>query len=133
MLTIVGLLVVLSTKLHYTLDVAIAVYLNLRIWDIYHLYARTVSLRGPSDDILHRTLLWFEAEHVINIERRVYSVQVRHDAPDWFKEHKAQKCSTPSARASDETSGEEEEEDRRPDASTEQHKRTKPQASETCL
>ena len=42
LLTTVGLVVVLSTKLHYTLDVAIAIYLNLRIWDAYHTYVTFV-------------------------------------------------------------------------------------------
>ena len=71
-LTSLGLLMVLFTKMHYTLDIAIAVYLNLRIWDAYHINARTVSLRSRTGDLLQRAFLWFEDEGVIGLEHQVY-------------------------------------------------------------
>lgn len=72
-LTSVGLLVVLSTKFHYTLDIAIAIFLNLRIWDSYHMFTRTLVLRGNTiDDPLARLMHWFESEEIIGLEHRVY-------------------------------------------------------------
>ena len=65
--TSVGLLVVLATRFHYTLDIAIAVFVNLLLWDTYHTFIRNVALRR-SRDWLARLLRWFEDKEIIELE-----------------------------------------------------------------
>jgi len=74
-LTGLGVLAIVSTKLHYTLDVSLAVFLSVRVWAFYHTVVDAQNLRddhnsnsGPFISIIK----WLEAEEVITIDDRAY-------------------------------------------------------------
>ena len=74
-MTVLGLTSVLATGFHYTLDVAIAIFLVLRIWDTYHLHTRTLALRemkSLQQQLPMKVLLWFESTEIVRVERSVF-------------------------------------------------------------
>jgi shingomyelin synthase len=62
-----GLLSIIATRLHYTLDVVIAIYLSYRVWKDYHTVIRVMWLKKQNF-----ILRWLEAEEIINIEMRMH-------------------------------------------------------------
>eukprot|EP00906_Rhabdomonas_costata_P000277 RCo000372 len=65
MFTIVGCLAVVATRLHYTLDVSLAVFLTVMTWKVYHVLATTdASQRIP-------VLRWLEAREVRRVDSTV--------------------------------------------------------------
>jgi hypothetical protein len=66
-LSLCGLLAIVSTRLHYTLDVSVAVYLNYRMWKDYHTMVRVVWLKKKN--WLFR---WLEAEEIITLEMKMH-------------------------------------------------------------
>jgi hypothetical protein len=65
--TAVGVTVILSTRLHYTLDVALAVYLTHTVFEYYHTVARMLPLRRG-----YPVVRWLEHDDVQATERRAY-------------------------------------------------------------
>ena len=43
LITVLGVLSIISTRLHYTLDVSIAVYITLSTWTNYHTLVRAIN------------------------------------------------------------------------------------------
>ena len=64
----VAVAVILSTRLHYTLDVLLAVYLTHYVFEAYHTWARLLVLREGS-----WVIRWLEADEVRGLELMVYA------------------------------------------------------------
>ena len=60
-----GLVAIIATRLHYTLDVLIAAYLTERSWSYYHRLAFGREIMGP-------TIGWLEAEEVNTVDDGAY-------------------------------------------------------------
>lgn len=67
----VGALLIIATRLHYTLDVAIAVYLNVRTFRWYHDVATSKKLKARKSIFLlyqGSIMTWLEAEEILSVE-----------------------------------------------------------------
>ena len=64
-----GSLLIIGTRLHYTLDVLIAQFTTYSVFTHYHTFLRYKRLRGKGMFIVR----WFEAEEIIRIEAWAYS------------------------------------------------------------
>ena len=62
-LTFVGTLIILGTRLHYTLDVSIAVFLTMWSWLHYHNLARCEQLKRRAG-----LMMWLEAEEIFEVD-----------------------------------------------------------------
>jgi hypothetical protein len=62
-----GIIAIIATRLHYTLDVSIAIYLNYRVWKDYHTMVRVVWLKKQN-----WIFQWLEAEEIINLEMKMH-------------------------------------------------------------
>ena len=63
-----AVVVIIGTKLHYTLDVALAIFLTVTIWQVYH---NAIRHNGIKQRMLF--LPWLEAEEVMKIDDAAYS------------------------------------------------------------
>lgn len=71
--TFLGLLTIVGTRLHYTLDVLIAVYITLNCWYSYHFYAKLVRTEKPTSRFsLLALFYWLEAEEVQSVDEEAY-------------------------------------------------------------
>jgi len=63
----VGALLIIGTRLHYTLDVCIAAFATHGLFSQYHSWLRYKRLKGKAS-----ILQWFEAEEIISVEQEAY-------------------------------------------------------------
>ncbi len=65
--TFVGVVTIVATRLHYTLDVTLAVYLVTRVWATYHHFAKVTVLKKRS-----AFMEWLEAEEIIALDQDAF-------------------------------------------------------------
>jgi len=58
-----GIVSIIATRLHYTLDVSIAIYLTYRVWTEYHTIVQVASLKNRNI-----ILRWLESDEILKIE-----------------------------------------------------------------
>ena len=73
----IGALLIIGTRLHYTLDVAIAVYLTQRTFRAYHSFIKYPNLARKSTFYLWMLLAWLEAEDIIAVDSEAYELVKR--------------------------------------------------------
>lgn len=59
-----SLVAIIGTKLHYTLDVALAILITVTLWRVYHTAIRSNKIKNQ-----YRILQWLEAEVVLEVDR----------------------------------------------------------------
>jgi len=67
LITAVGLMAIVGTRLHYTLDVLTATYITVLLWDTYHYHMKS-NTKGNKFDWALKILRWLEAEEVAAID-----------------------------------------------------------------
>lgn len=70
--TIVGAMIIVSTRFHYTLDVAIGLYLTQRTFRYYH--DASIYPNLLRDSPLAAFLRWMEAEEIVAIDEAAYRI-----------------------------------------------------------
>jgi shingomyelin synthase len=70
--TAFGLLAIVGTRLHYTLDVLTATYITVLLWDTYHYHMKS-NEQGKKFDWALKILRWLEAEEVAAIDAAALS------------------------------------------------------------
>jgi len=70
--TAIGLVAIVGTRLHYTLDVLTATYITILLWDTYHYHMKS-NERGNKFDWALKILRWLEAEEVAAIDAAALS------------------------------------------------------------
>lgn len=66
-LTAIGLILIVGTRLHYTLDVLTATYITILLWVTYHYHMKS-RVPGKKYDYAIQVLRWLEAEEVANVD-----------------------------------------------------------------
>lgn len=73
MMALWGMLTIMGTRLHYTVDVLIAIYITFNCWTSYHNYTELVRTKRPTSILsLYRLFAWLEAEEVISVDKEAY-------------------------------------------------------------
>jgi hypothetical protein len=70
--TILGLLAIIGTRLHYTLDVLIGTYITVLLWETYHYHMKS-NEQGKKFDWALKILRWLEAEEVAAIDAAAWT------------------------------------------------------------
>ena len=81
-----GVTAVVGTKLHYTLDVFLAVFLTTSIWNFYH-HAISHSKLKSQFGILQ----WLEAEEVMRIDEEAFTAYMEFEKSITTEKKKATK------------------------------------------
>jgi sphingomyelin synthase-related protein 1 len=64
----VGVIAIVGTKLHYTLDVFLAIFLTITTWNVYHDAIKYDALKQN-----YRVLKWLESEVIGEIDDEAFS------------------------------------------------------------
>lgn len=73
LLSMLGVLSIIASRLHYTLDVFLATLINYHSWVDYHNMVKVDSLKRK-----FRIIQWLEAEEIINLELQVQKAMATH-------------------------------------------------------
>jgi len=73
----VGVVAIVGTKLHYTLDVFLAILLTTTTWRVFHHAVEFDKLKNH-----YRILQWSEAESIIEVDERAYREFVKKNKLD---------------------------------------------------
>ena len=73
----IGASLIIGTRLHYTLDVFIAVYLTQRTFRAYHSFIKYPNLARKSTFYLWMLLAWLETEDIIAVDSQAYELVKR--------------------------------------------------------
>jgi hypothetical protein len=65
----IGALAIIGTRLHYSLDVSIAIYLTHRNFRRYHEWCKYERLKSESS-----MFRWLEAEEILSVEKAAYKI-----------------------------------------------------------